>query len=302
MYKRNIVITGGLGFIGSHLVNYITNCLDDLYNIIIIDNLDSNIEKINNCNSIKTYIHKDNGINYLYNLKRPDEIECVIHLGACSNTMEQDKDYLYKNNFEYSKLLMHFCIHSNIKFIYASSASVYGNSDSFREIDELGTPINLYAESKMLFDKYVNTYLYKYSIIGLRFFNVYGINEGHKGNMASIPFQLITKRLTSLFENGDQRRDFIYVNDVVQSIFNAMCLNINGIFNIGSGISRSFNDIKNILNLDIPYIKIPENIKNNYQPYTCSDNRRSRIHGILPDKLMTLEEGLFDMTTKKIEI
>jgi len=299
MAKQRIIITGGLGFIGSHLVNFINNYFNELYDIIIVDNINSNINKIKNCNNINFYIDKTFFIDYLYSLQSHDNIECIIHLGACSNTMEQNRDYLFNNNFNYSKTLLDFCAFRKIKFIYASSASVYGNSDSFCEDDKLENPINLYAESKMLFDKYIIPYIDKHPVVGLRFFNVYGINESHKGKMASVPFQLITKQLKYLFENGEQLRDFIYINDVVQSIFNALQLNISGIFNIGTGVSRSFNDIKNILKLDIPYIKAPEH---NYQIYTQADTLKSRLCGILPDKLMTLEEGLFDMMTKKIEI
>jgi ADP-L-glycero-D-manno-heptose 6-epimerase len=305
MSKPTIIVTGGLGFIGSHLVNYLNLYFDEIYDILIVDNLDSNIDKIKNCNTINFYIHKDNFFKYLYNLKNTNNIESIIHLGACSNTMEQNRNYLYRNNFEYSKTLLDFCINKKIKFIYASSASVYGNSASFCEMDKLQNPINWYAESKMLFDKYIMSYLDVFcsKIIGLRFFNVYGINEFHKGKMASVPFQLVTKKLTSLFENGEQQRDFIYINDVVQSIVNAIQINdLSGIFNIGSGISRTFNDIVNILKLDVTYIKIPENIKNNYQLYTLANIRKARLCGVLPDKITTLEEGLFDMITKKIEI
>ena len=184
-------------------------------------------------------------------------IDAVFHLGACSATTEWDGQFIMRNNFEYSKMLLHWCQDLEAQFLYASSASVYGIGDKgFREERECEKPINMYAFSKFQFDQYVRGHWkhLKSQVVGLRYFNVYGPREGHKGSMSSTPYhfnsQILECGKVKIFEgyggyaDGEQKRDFVYVED---------CVNVNlwffdhpskqGIFNVGTGCARSFNSI-----------------------------------------------------------
>ena len=288
-----IIVTGGAGFIGSNIVKELNN--RGRTDILIVDDLGSG-EKYKNLIGLHyiDYQHKDDFIdtftaNDFYGL----DIDAIFHEGACSDTMEYDVNYMMKTNFEYSKVLLKFCINRQIPFIYASSAATYGDGhNGFREGDECEGALNPYAFSKLAFDRYVRQFMSdaRSKIIGLKYFNVYGPQEIHKGKMASIFYQMYKRLKTSgrtkLFKgidgygDGEQSRDFIYVKDVVK--VNLWCMDndiASGIYNCGTGQAHTFNEAAQAV-IDaigfgkIEYTDFPEELRGKYQNYTKSDNRQ----------------------------
>ena len=236
-------------------------------------------------------------------------IRAVFHQGACSNTMEWDAEYLYKNNLLYSKELLKLSKKLDIPLIYASSASVYGSGEEFKEFIENEDPINLYAYSKFKFDQIVRKELEDSTaqIVGLRYFNVYGPQERHKKNMASVAFHLHNQlkeaeeiklfKGSDGFEDGEQRRDFIYVEDVVKvNLWFLENPNVSGIFNVGTGESQTFNDVAEAV-IDwnkkgkIKYIDFPEKLKGAYQSYTQADITKLREAGY-EEEFLNVQEGV----------
>jgi len=219
-----ILVTGGAGFIGSHLIKGLNNC--GLTDIVVIDDLKDGYKFRNllDC-KISDYLDKDDFIKKIVSHSPKDlfgrEITTIFHQGACSNTQEWDGRLMMAMNYSYSQTLLHFCMHNRIQFIYASSAAVYGRSHTFKEEPEYEKPLNLYGYSKLLFDQYVRRFLAKahQQIVGLRYFNVYGPHEDHKKSMASVIFhhdqQIKTHGKVTLFKgchgygDGEQKRDFI---------------------------------------------------------------------------------------------
>lgn len=288
-----IIVTGGAGFIGSNLIKGLND--KGYSDILVVDNI-GKTDKFKNLVPLKIYdyIDKENFIHAIeageYEHKK---IQAIFHIGACSDTMEYDGKYMMNNNYEYSKTLLHFCLRRKIPFTYASSASVYGNGDKgFRETAECEDALNVYAFSKMQFDRYVNSLLptIDSQVIGLRFFNVFGPQEIHKGRMASIAYQLynqITKEgVAKLFAgingygDGEQLRDFIYVKDVVKvNLFFLDHPEQSGVFNCGTGKARSFNAVANSIIAAknagrIEYVPFPEQLKGKYQNYTEADTAK----------------------------
>lgn len=287
-----IIVTGGAGFIGSNIVRGLNNLgIDD---VIVIDDL-QNGSKHKNLNRIKfiDYIDKDNLIDFI--AKNCDKIDAIFHQGACSNTMETDGNYMMKNNYETSKNILHLCLENKIRLFYASSASVYGNGEKgFSEREENEYPLNVYAFSKYQFDRYVNI-LFKQKkincqVVGLRYFNVYGAQENHKGKMASVAFHLFNQVKSGdnmkIFEGSENfLRDFIYIDDVI-SVNNFFFENekISGIFNCGTGNAESFLEIAKALKeiypkSNIEYIPFPEALKGKYQKFTQADLTNLRKAG-----------------------
>ena len=224
-----------------------------------------------------------------------DQIEIVFHQGACSTTTEWNGQYMMDNNYSYSKELLHFCLERSIPFIYASSAAVYGVDSKFIEEPKHEGPVNVYGYSKLLFDNYVRNLndTIKSQVVGLRYFNVYGPGEAHKGGMASVMFhfnnQIKDTNTLKLFEgshgyaDGEQLRDFIFVDDVVN--VNLWMMNnsdVSGIFNVGTGNSNSFNNAARAVidwhgKGEIQYIPFPDRLMESYQSFTEAnlDNLRS---------------------------
>lgn len=268
-----IIVTGGSGFIGSNLIRKLNQHGEET--ILLVD-------PVTPPNDLKILEHLKP--QDLLKLKFPDSCRGVFHQGACSNTLESDRDYLMANNYEYSKQLLELCLRSDIPFIYASSASVYGSgANGFRVSPECENPLNFYAESKWLFDQHVRKQLGKHNsqIVGLRYFNVYGPGETHKGPMASMVHQL-TQQLKNtgkarLFTDGEQKRDFIHVDDVVKiNLWFLEHPEHSGIFNAGTGQAQSFNHIAKALiaqigHGDIEYFEFPPQLKNSYQAFTRAD-------------------------------
>lgn len=285
-----IIVTGGAGFIGSVIAKSLN--MEGVQDLVIVDKFSKekplkwkNIVSLN----FSDFVDRD---VFIERLERGDfkDVEAIVHMGACADTTEFDVSYLMKTNYEYSRRLCTWCINNGVRFIYASSASIYGDgSKGFKDNDELIfdlEPLNPYGFSKLLFDRWLINTGYVNSVVGLRFFNVFGPNEYHKGNMSSIIYRSypmaqkegvvrLFKSHVKDFEHGGQIRDFIYVKDVVKVFkFFRENKNINGIFNVGSGKARSFNDLaKAILNaVDkkplIEYFDMPEDIKDKYQYFT----------------------------------
>lgn len=289
-----IVITGAAGFIGSNLVKTLNQLGRN--DIIAVDDLTDGTKMFNlaDC-EIADYLDKDAFLEQIKLGQLDYEIEVIFHQGACSSTTEWDGKFMMENNFEYSKTLLHFCQANKVQFIYASSASVYGGSETFVEKRELEKPLNVYAYSKFLFDQYVRQQTLITQVAGLRYFNVYGPREQHKGGMASVAFhfnnQINANGLCRLFEgvdgyeNGQQLRDFVYVEDVVKvNLWLWKNATVSGIFNCGTGKAQSFNDVANAViqyhgKGHIEYIPFPDKLKGAYQSYTQADLTQLRKVG-----------------------
>jgi len=284
-----IIVTGGAGFIGSNLVLGLNE--RGYTDILIVDNLHNGVKFKNliGCD-IADYLDKETFLSRLRQGEFPPEsIQAVFHQGACSATTEWDGRYMMSNNFEYTKVLFHYCQAHRIPFIYASSAAVYGTGQTFREELACEAPLNVYGYSKFQFDQYLRRFLPKLQaqVVGLRYFNVYGPREEHKGSMASVALhlngQLLKTGKLRLFQgcdgyaDGEQRRDFIFVGDVVD--INLWFLDhpeTSGIYNVGTGRSQTFNDVANAVIAfhgkgEIEYIPFPEHLKGHYQSYTEAD-------------------------------
>lgn len=309
-----VIVTGGAGMIGSNVIRALNNM--GIYEIIIVDNL-KNGKKFFNLKDIrfKDYIDKDDFLKIILSDKINFKVDFIFHLGACSATTEWDGKYLMKNNYEYSKILLDFSVNSKIPFVYASSASVYGlNFLNFRELPSNESPVNMYAYSKLAFDNYVRSLIKntKSLIVGLRYFNVYGPNEAHKGSMASTIYhfsnQLVKGNKVNVFEgtdiygNGEQMRDFVYVKDCALAnlwFFKNFDPINSGIYNIGTGQARSFNDVANeVIKFfgrgEIEYITFPEKLLGAYQNYTCAD--MSSFNNLTNNeiKFKNIEVGIHD--------
>lgn len=292
-----IVVTGGLGFIGSNIVHALN--AGGYEDIVVVDDFTDGTKFINIADaSIADYLDKD---EFVDRLRRGEsfsgKVEAILHQGACSSTTEWNGRLVMENNFSYSREILHYCLQRTIPFIYASSAAVYGNGTAFVEERQHEAPLNVYGYSKTLFDQYTRRFLpsNQSQIVGLRYFNVYGPREQHKGSMASVAFhlrnQLLAEGTVQLFEgcdgygNGEQRRDFVYVTDVVSVIIWLMKHpEISGIFNVGTGRSQSFNDVAQAVlkahgHGELHYIPFPEHLKGRYQSFTEADLTKLRAAG-----------------------
>ncbi|MDD3052537.1 MAG: ADP-glyceromanno-heptose 6-epimerase [Candidatus Cloacimonetes bacterium] len=308
-----IILTGAAGFIGSVVLKK----LNDLGNsdILIVDNL-GDTDKWKNLvgKQFADYLHKSKLAEYLNKIK-PADIEAIIHLGACSSTTERDAEYLMDNNFRYTRFLAELAIEHDIRFIYASSGATYGNgtqgfSDSNSVTPSL-VPENMYGYSKHLSDLWTINNGYTSKITGLKFFNVYGPNEYHKGNMSSVVFKAFHQvkkegRITLFkshrpeYADGEQRRDFIYVKDVAETIiWFLQNREVNGIYNLGFGKSRSWNDLAKAvfkaMNCKpvIEYVEMPESIRDRYQYFTEAEMNKLKDAGYTT-AFTSLEAGVED--------
>ncbi len=308
-----IVVTGGAGFIGSNLVKALNARGRD--DVLVVDDLSDGTKFVNlaDC-TLGDYLDKE---DFLARVKAAlngeashlPPIEAIFHEGACSDTTEWDGRFMLENNFEYSKVLLHFCQREGIPFLYASSAATYGGSEVFFEAPEHEKPLNVYGYSKLLFDQYVRARHDDFTsqVVGFRYFNVYGPREQHKGKMASVAYhhhtQISAGQDVKLFgawggyEAGMQSRDFIYVGDVVD--VNLWFLDhpeASGIFNLGTGRAEPFKAIGETV-VDyygrgrIEYIDFPEELKGRYQSYTRADISRLREAGYVRE-FRTVGQGV----------
>jgi len=288
-----IILTGGAGFIGSCVLAELNK--NGFQDITVVDNLGTSEKWKNLANKKFTqFIHKNKFREQLlsgnFNICAKD-ISAIIHLGACSATTEKDADYLMDNNFLFSKELALFAIVNNIKFIYASSAATYGDGEngySDKSIDNL-IPLNCYGLSKHLFDMWIVENQFENKVTGIKFFNVFGPNEYHKAGMRSMfigAFEQIKetgkvklfKSERNDFEDGEQKRDFIYVKDCAKIILKMLNdKDFSGIYNLGTGTANSWNILaKSVFaamnkTVNIEYIELPEKLKNQYQYFTEAD-------------------------------
>ena len=304
----SIIVTGGAGMIGSNIIEGLNKSGHN--DIIVVDHL-KNGEKFRNISDldISDYYDKKDFISLIKDRNDFGQIDALYHEGACSNTLEWDGQYMMENNYEYSKVLLHYCLDKKIPFFYASSAATYGDSTVYKENPENENPINIYGYSKYLFDQYVRRHesSFESQVVGFRYFNVYGPKEQHKGSMASVAFhfnnQIEAGENPKLFEgsggfdNGEQRRDFIFVGDVVKvNLWMMAHSDVSGIFNIGTGNSQSFNEVANsVINYhgkgEINYIPFPDELKGNYQSFTEADLTKLRKTGF-DGSFKTVQEGV----------
>lgn len=303
-----IVVTGGAGFIGSNLLQSLNAVGRD--DIIVVDNL-RNGRKFRNLVDVEflDYIDKDDFIRELPQLDTRGPVDVIFHLGACSTTTEWDGRYLMQNNYAYSRTLLHYCLERGIRFVYASSAAVYGGGETFVEERRFESPLNAYGYSKFAFDQYVRRLLPNTSalVAGMRYFNVYGPREAHKEAMASVAFhfhnQLIKDGQLRLFcgsdgyGDGEQRRDFVHVADAAEAtMWFGLHGRQSGIFNIGTGRSQTFNDVANAV-IDshgtglITYVPFPEQLVGRYQSFTEADLTQLRAAGFM-GRFRPVEEGV----------
>ena len=311
-----IILTGGAGFIGSNFLKFLNN--KGIEDIIIVDNLGSSIKWKNLIGrKFIDIIHKSEFLDIKENFKN---VEAIFHFGACSRTTETDINYLIENNYHYSIELAKFALENNARFMYASSASTYGDGSkgySDEIFDEL-EPLNGYGFSKHLFDLWVIRQKLDKVFLGLKFFNVFGPNELHKDDMASMVtkayFQIKNTGKIKLFKSynpnyadGEQVRDFIYVKDAIDIVWKLYQHNIAGIYNIGTGKARSWNDLAKAvfkamgIEPNIEYIDMPEDLKKQYQYYTQADTSKLTATGINL-QIHTLEESVEDYIGNYISI
>jgi len=297
------IVTGAAGFIGSKLVEGLNR--RGISGVIAVDNL-AHADKFRNLAALEIADYVDHA-EFIANLDRFEgAVAAVFHQGACSDTMETDGRYMLDNNYTYSKRLLEWCQEEEVPLIYASSASVYGAGPEFREERRCEKPLNVYGYSKFLFDQYVRRVVPASQVAGLRYFNVYGPNEAHKGRMASVAYhayqQLLGGGKVKLFVgsggygNGEQKRDFVYVGDAVEvNLWLLEHPGVSGVFNCGTGRAQSFNELAAaVINAVqgtrlglrdlvakglIEYIPFPPALADKYQSYTQADLARLRAAG-----------------------
>jgi ADP-L-glycero-D-manno-heptose 6-epimerase len=299
----HIVVTGAAGFIGSNLVKALNE--RGVSRIIAVDDLEQGDKFVNlaDC-EIADYFDKDEFSRLLEAGKFKGSVQAIMHQGACSDTTERNGRYMMDVNYRYSVRLLDFCRDQRVPLIYASSAAVYGANTQCRESGECELPLNVYGYSKLQFDRYLRNRWEERTaqVVGLRYFNVYGMREAHKGRMASVAWHFFNQYLAAgrvrLFEgshgyaNGDQRRDFVSVEDCVKVNLHFLDHpDISGIYNVGTGRAQPFNDVAlAVVNTvrrsrgepsrtleelagdgAIEYIPFPEDLKGKYQAFTQAD-------------------------------
>lgn len=302
------IVTGGAGFIGSNLVQALADRGHD--DIVVVDDLEDGHKFVNISDlAIADYLDKDDFIARLGDKAFTGSIDAIFHQGACSATTEWDGRYMMKNNYAYSQTLLHHCLEHAIPYIYASSAAVYGGATKFVEDPLFENPLNVYGYSKLQFDRYVRRVAATPAsqVVGLRYFNVYGPREQHKGSMASVAFhfnnQVREDGEARLFEgsggygNGEQQRDFVYVDDVCNvNLWFLDHPDVSGIYNTGTGRAQTFNDVANAVikwhgRGKIRYIPFPDHLEGAYQSFTEADLTQLRACGCDVD-FRPVEEGV----------
>lgn len=317
------IVTGAAGFIGSNLVKALN--MRGITRVIAVDDLTlgDRFANLVDC-AIDDYLDKDEFLSALDRGAFNGSVKALLHQGACSDTTESDGRYMMHNNYRYSRRLLDFCLSQKTPFIYASSAAVYGAQTEFIEAPEYESPLNVYGYSKLLFDQFVRREgaHFPSQVVGLRYFNVYGPREQHKGRMASVAFHFFNQYRSAdrvrLFEgsggygSGEQLRDFVAVEDVVK--VNLYFLDhsiISGVYNCGTGMAQSFNDVavaainaarksRNEAPLAlaemqeqslIDYIPFPQDLSGKYQSYTQANLAALRAAGY-DAPFLNVEQGV----------
>ncbi len=315
--ESRVLVTGGAGFIGSALVWALNRRGCD--NIVVCDILGTN-EKWRNLTPLRfaDYVEAADLLARLQS-NALGKFDLVLHLGACSATTEKDATYLIKNNYEFTKDLAHWSLAQKTRFVYASSAATYGDGSAGMEDNETALdtlrPLNMYGYSKHLFDLHAKRAGFLNKIVGLKYFNVFGPNEDHKGDMRSLVHksfaQVQSKGVIQLFKSyrkeykdGEQKRDFLYVKDcVAMTLHLAATPKANGLFNIGSGGARTWIDLANAVftatkkKPSIKFIEMPEAIRDKYQYFTQAN--LMRLHGTgYATPVTSLENAVVDYVRK----
>ncbi len=292
-----ILVTGGAGFIGSNIVAELN--ARGRTDIWVVDDLEQG-DKFRNIAGaqIADYTDKDDFADLMARGDRSlDSIDAILHQGACSDTTVHDGRFMMRTNYSWSKALLQVALERGIPMVYASSAAVYGGSERFVEEPACEAPLNVYGYSKLLFDQHVRRALPSATsqVVGLRYFNVYGPQEQHKGPMASVAWQFHNQVLDTggvrLFEgtggygDGEQRRDFVYVGDIVNvNLWFLEHPDRSGIFNVGTGTASTFNSLARAVvgfhgRGELSYVPFPQSLAGRYQSFTEADIGRLRAAG-----------------------
>lgn len=315
------IVTGGAGFIGANIVQGLNQ--QGITDILVVDHLTSADKFLNLTDlEIADYMEAERLLELIESdgLKG---VEAIFHQGACSDTMATDGRYVMENNYAFSKALLHWCQRHSVPFLYASSASVYGMTGSFKEERSAESPLNIYGFSKFQFDQYLRRMWneLRAPVHGFRYFNVYGPREFHKNRMASVALHFYRQYQldghvhlfagSSGYENGEQRRDFIHVDDVLAVNMHFLDHPRSGIYNVGTGLAQSFNDVavtavntlrrrageamQDLHSLQkaqiIRYISMPEALHGKYQSFTQADISKLREAGY-SKPFLTVEQGV----------
>jgi len=313
--KSRILVTGGAGFIGSALIYALNQ--RGLNQIVVTDQLGTD-EKWRNIAPLafEDYIPAEELLSELEaDQDAFGKFAVCFHLGACSSTTVRDADYVMRNNFAYTRELAHWALASGTRFVYASSAATYGDGNEGMS-DREGNlrrfrPLNLYGYSKQLFDCYAQQEEILPEIIGIKYFNVFGPNEYHKGDMRSLVCKAheqisetgkirLFKSYVEKYPDGGQMRDFVYVKDAVDMTLHlAEQEDAGGLYNVGAGVARTWNDLANALfaamdlEPNIEYIEMPDSLRSQYQYYTCADISKVRDTGY-STPTTSLEDAISD--------
>lgn len=298
--RQRVLVTGGAGFIGSALVWALNR--QGCTNVVIADPaLPSEREQNLRPLRFSDYLGPYDALSRL-NSGSLGRFDFIFHLGACSSTTETDADYLYRNNFEYSRDLARWALAAKARFLYASSAATYGDGSAGMDDTDAAClerlePLNLYGRSKHMMDLYAWRKGWLDHLVSLKYFNVFGPNENHKGEMRSVvqkSFAQVTeqgairlfKSYRPEFADGEQKRDFLYVKDAVtMTLHLAASASANGIYNIGSGVTSSWNELARAVfaalerEPRIEYIAMPEAIRERYQYFTRAEIAKLRATG-----------------------
>jgi ADP-L-glycero-D-manno-heptose 6-epimerase len=300
------IVTGGAGFIGSNIVQALNG--KGHSDILIVDRPKKDFGNLRDLR-FADLLQPEEFLEVLHRKALPSGIEAILHQGACADTTCTDERFMMDNNVSFSNAVLHFAIERKIPLVYASSAATYGANINFRESPENEAPLNLYGRSKLIFDNYVRSILPSIAstVAGLRYFNVYGPRETYKGRMASMIYQLYGQLRRDgrarLFEGsggfaaGEQRRDFVSVADIIDvNLFFAGGPVRKGIFNVGTGQARTFNEVVKQLTRSlgkgaVEYIPFPDGLREKYQSHTQADITALRAAGYTHD-FLSLEDGI----------
>jgi len=316
-----IIVTGGAGFIGSAFVWKLNR--EGIDDIIIVDRLGST-DKWKNLVNLRyaDYLHRDTFLKMVEADAVPFKADVLIHMGACSSTTERDADFLWTNNFSYTRAMSAWAMKHTIRFIYASSAATYGDgsqgfSDDHAKIPNL-KPINMYGYSKQVFDVWALKQNLENKLAGIKFFNVFGPNEYHKSDMTSVIFKAfhqirqtgkvrLFKSYLPQYGDGGQMRDFVYVKDCVDAMWWLLQNpSVNGIFNLGTGKARTWNDLIHAVfaamtvGPNIEYIEMPEGLRKQYQYFTQAEMGKLKTAGC-PVNFPPLEDSVRDYVVNYLQ-